>query len=173
MPAQSSSPDPHTREPGGSPAADSGPPRRLEGFPRSWPVPTRWADNDHYGHVNNVTYYAYFDTAVNAYLMRTTGRDIRELPAIGLVVETACSFLAPLSFPDQLVVGLAVTRLGESSITYRIGLFRAGEQDPAALARFVHVYVERASRRTVAIPEVIRAAVGPLLVAPTGGQTAG
>lgn len=141
-------------------------PRRLASFPATWPLPTRWADNDHYGHVNNVTYYAYFDTAVNAYLMETTGTDIRELPAIGLVVETACSYLAPLSFPDELVVGLAVTRLGGSSISYRIGLFRAGEQEPAALARFVHVYVDREEqRRTVPVPAVIRAAVTPLVVA--------
>jgi acyl-CoA thioester hydrolase len=135
-------------------------PRRLASFPRTWPMPTRWADNDHYGHINNVTYYAYFDTAVNAYLMEATGTDIRDLPAIGLVVETACSYLAPLSFPDELVVGLAVTRLGGSSITYRIGLFRAGEQEPAALARFVHVYVDRDEQRTtVPIPDPIRAAV--------------
>jgi acyl-CoA thioester hydrolase len=134
-------------------------------FPRTWPMPTRWADNDHYGHVNNVTYYAYFDTAVNAYLIEATGIDIRGLPAVGLVVETACSFLAPLSFPDELAVGLAVTRLGGSSITYRIGLFRAGEEEPAALARFVHVYVDRAEQRSsVPIPEPIRAAVAPLVV---------
>jgi acyl-CoA thioester hydrolase len=140
-------------------------PRRLASFPRTWPMPTRWADNDHYGHINNVTYYAYFDTAVNAYLIAATGTDIRELPAIGLVVETACSYLAPLSFPDQLLVGLAVTRLGTSSITYRIGLFRAGEQEPAALARFVHVYVDRDEQRsTVPIPDPIRAAIMPLMV---------
>jgi acyl-CoA thioester hydrolase len=144
-------------------------PRRLDDFPHTWPMPTRWADNDHYGHVNNVTYYAYVDTAVNAYLMEATGTDIRELDAIGLVVETACSYLAPLSFPDQLVVGLAVSRLGSSSITYRIGLFRAGEQEPAALARFVHVYVDRADQRTsVPVPEPIRTAVTPLVVPPAG-----
>jgi acyl-CoA thioester hydrolase len=144
-------------------------PRRLASFPRTWPMPTRWADNDHYGHINNVTYYAYFDTAVNAYLIQATGTDIRQLPAIGLVVETACSYLAPLSFPDQLLVGLAVIRLGTSSIIYRIGLFRAGEQEPAALARFVHVYVDRDEQRsTVPIPDPIRAAVTPLLVRPGG-----
>ena len=144
-------------------------PRRLASFPRTWPMPTRWADNDHYGHVNNVTYYAYFDTAVNAYLMEATGTDIRELAAIGLVVETACRYLAPLSFPDELVVGLAVTRLGGSSITYRIGLFRAGDQEPVALARFVHVYVDRDDPRSaVPVPEVIRAAVMPLVVDAAG-----
>jgi acyl-CoA thioester hydrolase len=144
-------------------------PRRLASFPRTWPMPTRWADNDHYGHINNVTYYAYFDTAVNAYLIEATGTDIRELPAIGLVVETACSYLTPLSFPDELVVGLAVARLGGSSITYRIGLFRAGEQEPAALARFVHVYVDREDqRRSVPVPDAIRAAVAPLVLGTAG-----
>jgi acyl-CoA thioester hydrolase len=157
---------PPTGSSGPAPAEAIDLPRRLATFPRTWPMPTRWADNDHYGHINNVTYYAYFDTAVNAYLMEATGTDIRDLPAIGLVVETACSYLAPLSFPDELVVGLAVTRLGGSSITYRIGLFRAGEQEPAALARFVHVYVDRDEQRTsVPVPEAIRAAAAPLVVA--------
>ena len=154
-------------EPMRADAADE--PRRLDDFPHTWPMPTRWADNDHYGHVNNVTYYAYFDTAVNAYLMAATGTDIREFEAIGLVVETACRYLAPLSFPDELVVGLAVTRLGNSSITYRIALFRADDQEPAALARFVHVYVDRTDQRTaVPIPGPIRAAVLPLVVDAAG-----
>jgi acyl-CoA thioester hydrolase len=125
--------------------------------------PTRWHDNDHYGHVNNVVHHAYFDTAVNGYLMDATGADIRELDAIGLVVETGCRYLAPVSFPDQLWVGLAVERLGSSSITYRLGLFREDEDEPAAVGRFVHVYVERATRRTAPIPPAIRAAVEPLV----------
>ena len=127
-------------------------------------MPTRWADNDHYGHVNNVTYYSYFDTAVNGFLLEAVGADIRELSAVGLVVETACRFLAPISFPDHLDVGLAVVRLGRSAITYRIGLFRAGEEDPVALARFVHVYVDRHAGTSVAVPEVIRSAVTRLVV---------
>jgi acyl-CoA thioester hydrolase len=125
--------------------------------------PTRWHDNDHYGHVNNVVHYAYFDTAVNGYLMDATGADVRELDAIGLVVETGCRYLAPVSFPDQLWVGLAVERLGSSSITYRLGLFREDEDEPAAVGRFVHVYVERKTRRTAPIPPAIRAAVEPLV----------
>jgi acyl-CoA thioester hydrolase len=132
-------------------------------------MPTRWADNDHYGHVNNVTYYSYFDTAVNGYLMEAVGIDIRELPAIGLVVETACRFLAPISFPDHLDVGLAVVRLGRSAITYRIGLFRDGEDEPVALARFVHVYVDRTSGTSVDVPAVVRAGVAPLLVEDAAG----
>ena len=140
----------------------------------SFPVlrrqPTRWADNDHYGHVNNVVYYAYFDTAVNGYLIETCGTDIRTLPQIGIVVETGCRYLRSLSFPDELWVGLAVTRLGRSSITYRLGLFREDDEEPAALGLFVHVYVDREDRRPASVPEVIRAAVTPLLVAPDGGR---
>src|SRR6478736_3170870 len=93
-------------------------------YPALWPVPTRWADNDHYGHVNNVTYYSYFDTAVNGWLMVSTGLDIRELPAIGIVAETSCRFVRELSFPDQLHVGLSVERLGTSSIVYALAIFR-------------------------------------------------
>lgn len=93
-------------------------------YPVLWPVPTRWADNDHYGHVNNVTYYAYFDTAVNAWLIDATGTDIRDLPAIGIVAETSCRFHASLSFPDRLRVGLRISRLGRSSITYDLAIFR-------------------------------------------------
>jgi acyl-CoA thioester hydrolase len=140
-------------------------------FPVLRPQQTRWHDNDHYGHVNNVVHYSYFDTAVNGYLIDTTGTDIRELEAIGLVVETGCRYLAPVSFPDQLWVGLAVERLGTSAITYRLALFREDEDQPTAVARFVHVYVDRATRSTVAIPPVIREAVTPLVVdeRPDGG----
>ena len=127
-----------------------------------WPIATRWADNDHYGHVNNVAYYSYFDTAVNGWLIRATGTDIRELPAIGLVVETSCSYRAPISFPDALEVGLAVDRLGSSSITYALAIFRAGEAEPVAEGRFVHVYVDREARTTVPIPDVIRNAAATL-----------
>jgi acyl-CoA thioester hydrolase len=133
------------------------------------PMPTRWADNDHYGHVNNVVYYSYFDTAVNGFLIEATGTDIRELDAIGLVVETGCRFLAPIGFPDLLWVGLAVERLGTSSITYRIVLFRGDDDLPCAVGRFVHVYVDRGSRTSVPIPEMIREAVAPLLT-PEGAE---
>jgi len=93
-------------------------------YPVLWPMPTRWADNDHYGHVNNVTYYSYFDTAVNGWLMQATGTDIRELPAIGVVAQTSCTFTGSVSFPDQLRVGLRISRLGRSSITYDLGLYK-------------------------------------------------
>jgi acyl-CoA thioester hydrolase len=126
-------------------------------------MPTRWHDNDHYGHVNNVVYYAYFDTAVNGYLMEASGTDIRTLPAVGLVVETSCRYLEPVSFPDELEVGLAVERLGERSVAYRLALFRTQADAPAARARFVHVYVDRATRRSTPVPAEIRAALQPLL----------
>ena len=127
-------------------------------------IPTRWMDNDTYGHVNNVTYYSYFDTVVNEHLIRAGGLDIVASPAIGLVVETCCRYHRPLSFPDTIDAGLAVTRLGRSSATYRIGLFRQGEDAPAATGRFVHVWVDRATQRPVAVPASVRAALEPLVM---------
>ena len=116
-------------------------------FPVLRSITTRWMDNDHYGHVNNVVYYSYFDTAVNGYLIEASGTDIRELPAIGIVAETSCRFLRELSFPETVHAGLALERLGNSSVVYRIGLFRDEDQEPAALGRFVHVYVDAGTRR--------------------------
>ncbi len=127
------------------------------------PMATRWMDNDVYGHVNNVVYYSYFDTAVNGYLIDVTGSDIRDLPAIGVVAETSCRYFHSVSFPDALEVGLAVERLGRSSIVYQLGIFRQGWQEAAATGRFVHVYVDSAQRGTVPVPESIREAVRPLL----------
>ncbi|GAB4583474.1 thioesterase family protein [Nocardia sp. IFM 10818] len=131
-----------------------------------WPVPTRWADNDHYGHVNNVTYYSYFDTAVNAWLIHATGVDIRELPAIGVVAQTSCKFLGSLSFPDQLRVGIRIARLGNSSINYELAIFReAGDAlELAATGTFTHVYVDNETRKPIPIPEIIRTAAAPLVV---------
>ena len=125
-------------------------------------ITTRWHDNDHYGHVNNVVYYAYFDTAVNGFLIEASGTDIRDLPAIGIVAETSCRFLRELSFPDMVWAGLALERLGNSSVVYRIGLFRNDETEPAALGRFVHVYVDAATRRPVTVPAPIRAALAAI-----------
>ena len=127
-------------------------------------IPTRWMDNDTYGHVNNVTYYSYFDTVVNEHLIRAGGLDIVNGPAIGLVVETGCTFRKPLSFPEIVDAGLAVTRLGTSSVIYAIGLFRAHDDETAATGRFVHVWVDRATQRPVALPARIRAALEPLRV---------
>ncbi|MFD4369650.1 acyl-CoA thioesterase [Rhodococcus sp. NPDC058521] len=135
-------------------------------YPALWPVPTRWDDNDHYGHVNNVTYYSYFDTAVNGWLMATTGVDIRDFPAIGVVAETSCKYLAELSFPDRLQVGLSIERLGNRSIVYSLAIFRDddGVLEPAAVGRFVHVYVDAETRKPVAIPAEIRSAATLLVV---------
>jgi acyl-CoA thioester hydrolase len=120
------------------------------------PIQTRWMDNDHYGHVNNVAYYSYFDTAVNGYLMEATGVDTRELPVIGVVAESGCKFLREVSFPDQLQAGLRIERLGNSSVIYQIGLFRADESEACAIGRFVHVYVDDQTRKPTPIPSIIR-----------------
>jgi len=125
-------------------------------------IPTRWMDNDTYGHVNNVTYYSYFDTAVNEHLIREGGLDIRGGDAIGIVVETACRFHKPLSFPEIIDAGLAVARVGHSSVAYDIALFRQGDDEAAATGRFVHVWVDRTDRRPVAVPARIRAALEAL-----------
>jgi len=127
-------------------------------------IPTRWMDNDVYGHVNNVTYYSYFDTAVNEHLIRVGGLDVEGAAAIGLVVETSCRFHKPLTFPDIVEAGLRVAKLGNSSVTYEIGLFRQGDDEPAASGHFVHVWVDRASRRPTAVPPTVRAALQPLVV---------
>ncbi len=126
------------------------------------PIQTRWLDNDQYGHVNNVMYYAFFDTAVNGWLMEATGVDTTKLDAIGLVAETGCRFFKAVSFPDRLHVGLRLQRLGNSSVIYEIGLFREHETEPAAIAKFVHVYVDAKSRKSVPIPALIRQALANL-----------
>ena len=127
-------------------------------------IPTRWMDNDVYGHVNNVTYYSYFDTAVNEHLVRAGGLDIRSASAIGLVVETSCRFHKALSFPDVVDAGLRVAKLGTSSVRYEIGLFRQDDGDPAASGHFVHVWVDRTTRRPIPVPTRIRAALAALVV---------
>jgi acyl-CoA thioester hydrolase len=140
-------------------------PSTRDRYRRFVAIPTRWMDNDSYGHVNNVTYYSYFDTAVNEHLIRAGGLDPRGDPVIGLVVETACRFHASLSFPETIDAGLAVAKLGRSSVTYAIGLFRQDDLWAAAEGRFVHVWVERATQRPSDIPARIRSALEPLVVA--------
>lgn len=130
------------------------------------PIQTRWADNDAYGHVNNVVYYAWFDTAVNGWLMDAAKCDIRELPAIGVVAETSCKYLAEVSFPDELSIGLALEHQGRSSVVYKLAVFRVEggqvESTPRALGRFVHVYVDSESRTPVPIPEPVATALQEL-----------
>lgn len=127
-------------------------------------IPTRWMDNDVYGHVNNVVYYSYFDTAVNRYLIEQGALDIEHSPVIGLVVATACDYFAPVCFPDRVDAGIRVARLGRSSVRYEIGLFRNDDPTPAAAGHFIHVYVDRTSRRPVPLPDALRAALEPLVV---------
>jgi len=123
-------------------------------------------DNDTYGHVNNVTYYSYFDTVVNEHLIRAGGLDIRASDAIGIVVETACRFHKPLSFPEIIDAALAVAHVGRSSVVYEIALFRQRDDEAAATGRFVHVWVDRAERRPIDVPASIRAAVEVLQRSP-------
>ena len=123
-------------------------------------------DNDTYGHVNNVTYYSYFDTVVNEHLVRAGGHDIHGAQVVGLVVETSCRFHRPLSFPEIIDAGLRVAKIGNSSVNYEIALFRRDDDMPAATGRFVHVWVERATQRPTPVPERIRAVLEHLVVAP-------
>ena len=129
------------------------------------PITTRWMDNDVYGHVNNVVYYSYFDTVVNEYLIRAGVLDVEHGETIGLVVETQCSYFAPLVFPERVEAGLRVMRLGSTSVRYEVGLFKEGDAQAVAQGHFVHVYVDRATRRPVELPAALRAALEPLVVA--------
>ena len=132
-------------------------------FPVLWPVLTRWADNDMFGHLNNAVYYQLFDTAINGWIQTNVELDPLATTAQGIVAESGCRYFSELHFPQRLVVGLSVTRLGNSSVTYRLGIFRAGEegaadepQPVAAVGHWVHVYIDRTSRRPVPIPDAIR-----------------
>lgn len=120
-------------------------------------VTTRWMDNDTYGHVNNVIYYSWFDTAVNQFLIANDALDIEQSPVIGLVIETHCNYFAPVSFPDRITIGIRVAKLGNSSVRYEVGVFREDEDQVAAHGHFVHVYVSRDERRPTAIPDTMRA----------------
>jgi acyl-CoA thioester hydrolase len=134
-----------------------------ESFPVIRPIATRWMDNDVYGHVNNVHYYSYFDTAVNGWLLERGLLAIASSPVVGLVVETGCTYFESVAFPDPLDAGIAVARLGRSSVRYRLGIFRRGGALAVAQGHFVHVYVDRATQRPVAIPEPARSALSELL----------
>jgi acyl-CoA thioester hydrolase len=129
---------------------------------------TRWMDNDVYGHVNNVVYYSFFDTAVNGYLIDAGALDIERSAVIGLVVETGCSYFAPLAFPQAVQAGLRVAHLGRSSVRYEVGLFAEGAAESAAGGHFVHVYVDRVTRRPAPLPAALRQALEPLCVARAG-----
>jgi acyl-CoA thioester hydrolase len=133
-----------------------------DAYPHRMTITTRWNDNDVYGHVNNVEYYAFFDTIINAYLIREGGLDIHRGAAIGLCAESHCSFTAALEFPQSVEAGLRVGHLGTSSVKYEIGLFGEDTEAPAATGWFVHVFVDREDRRPVPIPPAIRGALEKL-----------
>lgn len=125
-------------------------------------ITTRWEDNDTYGHVNNVVYYSWFDTAVNAHLIERGALDIHRGAVIGLVVETQCNYFAPVEFPQPVEAGIRVAALGRSSVRYEVGIFVKGQGLTAAKGHFVHVYVDRESRRPAALPDSLRGALEAL-----------
>jgi acyl-CoA thioester hydrolase len=133
------------------------------GYRHFLPIVTRWMDNDVYGHINNVVYYGFFDTVVNRYLIEGGFLDLKHSDIIGLVVETGCRYAKPLAFPEPVTAGLRVAQMGTSSVRYEVALFRGDEDDAAAEGHFIHVYVERGTRRPVPLPEPLRALLTPLL----------
>lgn len=137
----------------------------MKHYPHHLPITTRWKDNDVYGHVNNVEYYSYFDTVINSYLIREGGLDIHHGPVIGLCAESNCRFLKSLEFPHTVQAGLRVAHIGRSSVKYEIGLFRDGDSEPAAEGWFVHVFVDRVTRKSQEIPPKLRAALEKLATA--------
>ena len=130
------------------------------------PITTRWMDNDIYGHVNNVTYYSYFDTVANHFLIREGGLDIETAPVIALVVESTCAYRAPVTYPETLQAGLRVDKLTRRSVTYGTAIFNGVDDEAVAHGRFVHVFVDRTDRTAVAIPDAIREALSTIVVDP-------
>jgi acyl-CoA thioester hydrolase len=139
-------------------------PSRLHDYPHSRILTTRWIDSDPYGHMNNVVHYALFDTVVNAWLIERGVLDIQKSPVIGLVVETGCHYFAPLTYPEPVTAALRVSHVGRSSVVYEVGLFGSASETAAAQGHFVHVYVDRVTRRPVDLPPALRQALEPLQV---------
>lgn len=137
-------------------------PEAREAYRAFRTIGTRWMDNDAYGHVNNVVYYSWFDTAVNAHLIEAGVLDIHEGTTIGLVIETQCNYFAPLAFPQDVEAGLRVAHAGTSSVRYEVGLFAKGEPLTAAKGHFIHVYVDKATRRPVPLPADLKAVLEEL-----------
>jgi acyl-CoA thioester hydrolase len=139
-------------------------PKHLRGDYRYFhSITTRWHDNDIYGHVNNVTYYSYFDSAMNTYLIQEGALDIHDGNVVGFVVSSSCDYFAPIAFPEAIEVGLRVGKLGKSSVQYELAIFKQGEQEARAAGRVVHVFVERTSNQSTPIPAPLRAALEALL----------
>ena len=128
------------------------------------PITTRWMDNDVYGHINNVTYYSFFDTAANSYLIEATGFDIQTSPVIGYVVNSGCNYRSSIKFPDKIETGIRIDKIGNSSVQYGIAIFKEGEHEAAAHGHFIHVFVDRETEQSVPIPETIRTAFERILV---------
>ena len=128
------------------------------------PITTRWMDNDIYGHVNNVTYYSYFDTVANQFLIEQGGLDIQQAAVVGFVVASNCNYLAPIAHPEKIEAAFRANRIGNSSVEYGIGIFKKGQQNAVAHGSFTHVFVNRASGKSTAIPDTIRAALLTVLV---------
>lgn len=138
--------------------------RSREQYSFILPIQTRWSDNDMYGHVNNVTYYSYFDTAANALLIQHAHFDAKQSEIIGLVVESQCQFMQELSYPEIVEVGVAIRKIGNSALTYDLALFKQGQTAAAAQGHFVHVFVERHHRKSTPIPQQMRDALHPFLL---------
>ena len=148
--------------------SDVSPAERPKAWPRSHyrvfrDMGTRWMDNDVYGHVNNVVYYSWFDTAVNAHLIEQGALDIHQGAVIGFVVETQCNYFAPLAFPQTVQAGLRVAQMGRSSVRYEVGLFAQSSEIAAACGHFVHVYVDRTTQRPVPLPDTLKNTLETLL----------
>lgn len=145
-----------------SPPATRPAPEPRSGYKAFRAIGTRWMDNDAYGHVNNVVYYSWFDTTVNAYLIEQGALDIHHSDTIGLVIETQCNYFSPLAFPQTVDAGIRVARLGSSSVRYEVGLFAQGEELTAAKGHFIHVYVDKANRRPVPLPTQLKSVLEKL-----------
>jgi acyl-CoA thioester hydrolase len=136
-----------------------------QNFPKLVPISTRWSDNDIYLHVNNVVYFSFFDTAVNQILVENGSLQFEQSNEVGLVVNNQCQFFASISFPDRVTVGVSVEKIGNSSVTYRLGIFKNEDDTLCALGLYTHVYVDRATHRPIPIPEKTRALFESMLVA--------
>ena len=137
-------------------------PHQRADYPHVQAITTRWMDNDAYGHINNVVYYSFFDTVVNTFLIDSGALDIGKSPVVGYVVETACNYFAPLTYPQKVLAGLRVAQVGRSSVRYEIALFAEEDESAAAQGHFVHVYVDRETQRPVKLPEALERALAPL-----------
>ena len=164
MTSAASTPSTASATPTAAPAPIRPAPQPRSAYRVFRPITTRWADNDVYGHVNNVVYYSWFDTAVNAHLIDQGVLDIHAGGTIGLVIETQCNYFAPLAFPQTVEAGIRVAKLGGSSVRYEVGLFAQGEPLTTAAGHFIHVYVDRETRRPVPVPEALRTVLQALVV---------